>query len=214
MNQKGFVNILVVIIAVLVLAAAGGYFAFKQGSLGGNTDKVNKPAIDLKASPSAIEKNGTFLLTWSTQNAVTCEASSPTAPDLPFKMNWSGPIELSGSRTYNEVPHDLLFELTCKNSAGDATFATASITIKSEGVSNETTNWNTYRSEEYGFEIKYPNALQTEEYHYSLEKVTAFPPVRFKDERGNLVEGTIRLGTLGDPRRDPAVDDGGNRIYF
>ena len=129
-------------------------------------------------------------------------------------MNWSGPIELSGSRTYNEVPHDLLFELTCKNSAGDATFATASITIKSEGVSNETTNWNTYRSEEYGFEIKYPNALQTEEYHYSLEKVTAFPPVRFKDERGNLVEGTIRLGTLGDPRRDPAVDDGGNRIDF
>ena len=62
--------------------------------------------------------------------------------------------------------------------------------------------------------MKYPNALQTEEYHYSLEKLTAFPPVLFKDERGHLVWGTIRLGTLWDPRRDPAVDDGGNPIDF
>lgn len=156
MNQRGFTNIVVVIIAVLVLAAAGGYYAIKQGFWAENVGKTNKPVIDLKVSPSAVEKNGTFVLTWSTQNAVSCEASSPTTPDQPFKMNWSGPIELSGSKTYNKVPHDLLFELTCKNSAGDTTFVTASVTVKSEEVSNETTNWKTYRNEKYGYEFKYP----------------------------------------------------------
>ena len=132
MNKKGFSNILIVIVIVVILLGVAGYFVF------------------IKKVPLAILQTNTLS---------TTQSSTSTLRD-------------------------------------------------------QTANWNTYRSEEYGFEMKYPNMLQTEEYHYSLEKVTVFPPVRFKDEKGNLVEGTIRLGTLWDPRRDPAVDDEGNRIDF
>jgi len=173
MDQKGFANnIVVVIIAVLVLAAAGGYYVFKQDFWVENAGKVSKPVIDLKTSPSAVEKNGTFLLTWSTQNAVSCEASSPTAPDLPFKINWFGPVELFGSKTYNKVPHDLLFELTCKNGAGDATFATASITVKSSEVSNETAGWKTYNGT--NFEVQYSEST------FALVQVTKQLPPDYK----------------------------------
>jgi len=86
-----------------------------------------KPLITLELTPNVIPVNGSFTLTWSSQNAVSCTATSPTVPALPFKMEWSGSIGLSGSKTYTNVPHDLKFELTCKNKAGEAVFVSSLI---------------------------------------------------------------------------------------
>jgi len=124
------------VVVIVVLIGAVGYFVLtnQTGKPTKTTEPISataKPTVNLKVEPSEISKGESTTLIWSTEKAVTCEASSPTAPDLPFKLNWQGSINLSGTRVYDNVPHDLIFELTCKNAKGDSTFASTIVRTKS-----------------------------------------------------------------------------------
>lgn len=59
----------------------------------------------------------------------------------------------------------------------DARFYSNEFTIKEEKV-DETTDWKTYRNEEYGFEIKYPNDWR----FYEEEGMISFNKIGYEDE--------------------------------
>ncbi len=83
-----------------------------------NTKKV-KSFVEIRMTPTEIENGGSFKLQWNTRGVVSCVASSPTAPELPFKMEWDGEIPLNGEKYYSGVPHSLIFDLNCKTESGE-----------------------------------------------------------------------------------------------
>lgn len=111
MFQKLVITFIVIIVA---LAGIVGYFTLVKQPVTPTSDPLS---ITLTANPTTVAKGGSTALTWSTINAVSCEASSPTAIDI-TSANWSGQVPLSGNKTIQNISHDIIFELTCRNSKG------------------------------------------------------------------------------------------------
>lgn len=115
------------IIAVVIIAATAGYLVMRKFKT-----PEERPIINISIEPKEITKGGSAVLTWFVENAETCEASSPTAPDLPFKMDWEGNIKLSGRKTYNNIPHDLKFDLSCTNKNDVSVFNSVVLMVKTD----------------------------------------------------------------------------------
>ncbi len=75
------------------------------------------------ALPATIDAGGTSLLTWSTENAVACTASS--AQDA----GWNGAQSANGSASVKPSA-SATYALACRNAAGNTTNASASVTVR------------------------------------------------------------------------------------
>lgn len=75
-------------------------------------------------------------------------------------------------------------------------------TFRFIGAENEIVNWNTYRSEEYGFEVKYPSDFILQEFHPSLIQNQMFALVDFvrKDTINYPIIGISLANTAMTPK--------------
>ena len=132
-HKKGFINI-ILIISIIIITTTAGYFIMQKIKT-----PEGKPIINISIEPVEITKGESAVLTWSVENAESCKAFSPTAPDLPFKMDWEGNVGFSGSKTYNNIPHSLEFELSCTNKTGVSVFDSVVLMVKTNTKVNQKT---------------------------------------------------------------------------
>lgn len=92
-------------------------------SCGGNSGPM--PTVTLSASPTTVSNGEATLLSWSTTNATSCNASG----------NWSGSRGSSGSESSGSLTSaNNTFTLSCSG-AGGTTSATATVTVNGGSVS-------------------------------------------------------------------------------
>ena len=92
------------------------------------TINVNPPPApritNFRAEPSTINHGDSTQLTWSTTDAVRCEASG----------DWFGSKELSGTYDATNLGSDRAYSLTCYNAAGGYTVAVVNVTVAPEVI--------------------------------------------------------------------------------
>ena len=94
------------IVSVLLVSCGGG---------GGSSTPTNTAvSVTLAASVAEVSVGQSFLLTWSSANATSCEASG--------SEGWTGPVALSGRKWLSpSAAGSLNLVLTCTGAAGSAT---------------------------------------------------------------------------------------------
>ena len=83
------------------------------------------PTVTLTATPTSVNSGATVGLTWTSQSATSCVATS--VPNV-----WSGAKALSGTDSSSAVTQATTFTLKCTDAAGRSTEKTASVSITAQ----------------------------------------------------------------------------------
>jgi hypothetical protein len=101
------------------LRQASAVVSVKAPALSG-TPAVSPPTVSLAASPALVKPGQSSTLSWTVQNADSCEASG----------GWQGPKALTGQATVGPLSSNGSFTLTCKG-AGGSSGSTATVAVES-----------------------------------------------------------------------------------
>jgi hypothetical protein len=96
----------------------------QPGDGAGPAPSEGEPAVQLKASPAGVERNGSTTLSWDAANVSECSASG----------DWSGNKAFSGSERIDGITSDRTFRLTCSGSEGSAV-ALTTVTVREARLS-------------------------------------------------------------------------------
>ncbi len=174
MNQKGFAPIVIILIIVGVLIAAGGVWYWQN--------QIQKPEMppltkESAVSPIAVlspnggekwEIGNTYDITWKSSEVerINISVLDYSIPDTCI-ITKSGEAVLTEREKFSiKVGGDCTSSIgnKFKISLSGLTKDGARVTDESDNyfsiVKEETANWKTYRNEEYGFEVKYPATWQ------------------------------------------------------
>jgi endoglucanase len=94
----------------------GTDFKNHLASLGANPT----PLVTLTANPTSVTSGGSSTLTWSSTNATSCTATSPSG--------WTSSSATSGSQAVNNITAPTTYTISCTGSGGSAQ-ASASVTV-------------------------------------------------------------------------------------
>ncbi|MBP9714947.1 MAG: DUF11 domain-containing protein [Candidatus Pacebacteria bacterium] len=78
-----------------------------------NPPPTPNPTVNLTANPMSIAYNGTSMLSWSSTNATSCNATGGS-------NGWSGPKNTSGTFYTGNLTNTTSYNITCTNSSGSA----------------------------------------------------------------------------------------------
>ncbi len=98
------------------------------GGGGGNSNPT--PFVTLTASPNIILSGSTSTLSWSSQDAITCEAS----------QGWSGVRTTSGTQIVGPLSATTTYTLACTSAQGKVGTSTVTVGITSNGGGNGGSN--------------------------------------------------------------------------
>src|SRR6266852_616980 len=93
--------------AALLLAACGGS---GSGSVPVTTVPP-APTASISASPTIVNSGGAAMLTWSSTNTTSCNASG----------GWTGALATGGSQSTGALAADTTYSLSCSGSGGTST---------------------------------------------------------------------------------------------
>lgn len=82
-----------------------------------NNPVVQNPTVSIYASPSSVSYNGSTTISWSSNNATSCNASGGT-------NGWAGGKSTSGTFYAGALTTPTTFYINCSNSAGSADAST------------------------------------------------------------------------------------------
>ena len=94
-----------------------------------NDEEEDRPTVNIYASPSSVNYNGSSTVTWNSSNADSCTANSGV-------NGWSGSKGLSGSFYTGNLTTTTTFNITCRNDAGSSTDSTTIGVISTPVVVN------------------------------------------------------------------------------
>jgi len=103
-------SLALVFLCALGLVACGNN-ATSYDSGGNNTPPGPPPTVSLSAVPTTVAPGGSTLLTWSSSDASSCNATQA----------WSGDKTVSGSQTISSIMTTSIYTLTCTGSGGSTT---------------------------------------------------------------------------------------------
>lgn len=195
MNRHGFATLPLILIALAVIAAVGGYFVF---------EKVTTPRCD-PASCQDNERLYEAMTTWQTYEFLEWQLTFKYPPGWTVERDiyktpaqvdsgssggtvglilFSGIelaagsvdfIEVGGRQTGCEagftqnysrcITKPVVMWTLSNNQQILSIFDTIASTIVASRT--DTSDWKTYRNEQYGFEVKYPNAWEVKDDSYS-----------------------------------------------
>ncbi|MEX2052394.1 MAG: hypothetical protein WD991_01705 [Candidatus Paceibacterota bacterium] len=89
------------------------------------------PTVNISANPSNVPFNGSSVITWSSNNAISCNATSGT-------NGWSGLKATSGSFHTGALSNTTTFGITCTNSAGASASDFTTVTVSGQTINNPT----------------------------------------------------------------------------
>ena len=117
-------------VAVPIINAAGGCAAVdpvKYGnvyrlccSTGGTSAVTPAPVVNISATPSAVDYNGSTNLTWAATNAASCTASG----------DWSGTKSTSFHEEVGPLTANKTYKISCTGAGGTSDTAEVTVTIK------------------------------------------------------------------------------------
>lgn len=97
---------------------------YEKGNASGPTiPSAIRPAISFSISSSQIPFGGSVSLEWSSQNVTSCVASG----------GWTGPIDLSGTKTIVKIGGDASYTITCAGKGGNVS-ETVQVAVEGESV--------------------------------------------------------------------------------
>lgn len=175
MNQKGFANIIIIAVVLLIGLSLAGYFTFVR--------KAERPQEQLPSQQPQDETAGwkvytheniSFRYPWdwivnpeyystpggepSVIGLVMTPPSAPNAYDAIFADGRQYTCESDSNATRCLYKEGHYFHTPSKNPEVLRIFdlLTKTVVVKRVSVQDETANWKTYQSDKYGFEVKYP----------------------------------------------------------
>ena len=93
------------------------------------TQQPQNPTVTLTANPNSVQYGGSSNLTWTSQNATSCSATSGT-------NGWSGSKGLSGNFNTGALFGTTTYVLTCFNSAGQSASDSETVTVSGQQQNN------------------------------------------------------------------------------
>jgi len=104
------------------------------------TDTTIPPmTVNIVASPISINYNDSIFLNWRSNNARYCFASAS-----PSNTQWSGTIDLSGTKNIHNIAQDTTFLITCLNIYDSRVTKQTNVYIKSTYVC-DTSTWQCHK---------------------------------------------------------------------
>src|ERR1700761_9208127 len=103
------VRVLVLIGAVCLLVACGG----------GSPRTTVAPTATLQVDKNAVASGDTATLSWSSSNAISCQAAD----------GWSGSLAPSGSQLTAPITASTVFSITCSGAGGQSSKASVTINL-------------------------------------------------------------------------------------
>lgn len=108
-----------------------GWIEFDPAFGGVVLSSGNAPTVDISANPTLVFSGNNSTLTWTSTDALSCEAS----------VGWSGSKALSGSESVGPITSDTVYWLTCSNELGSASDSVTvfidTSTQCSDGIDND-----------------------------------------------------------------------------
>lgn len=105
-SRAGFIAWL----SLALLAGCGGSSGGVSTSAADDSPTVSSPSISLSASPMLVSSGGSTVVSWSSTNATSCQASG----------GWSGPRDTSGSETVGPLQQNTTLSLSCSGAGGSS----------------------------------------------------------------------------------------------
>jgi hypothetical protein len=108
--QSSFRHGLFAGLALVALAGCGGSSGGVSTSAADDGPTTSSPTISLSASPTLVNAGGSTVVTWSSTNAASCQASG----------GWSGGKDTSGSETVGPLQQNTTLSLSCSGAGGSS----------------------------------------------------------------------------------------------
>jgi hypothetical protein len=89
------------------------------GTTGGGGTSTPAPTVSLTAAAATIDSGGATTLTWSSNNATSCNASG----------GWTGTLGTSGSQSTGPLTANSTFSLTCTGAGGTSSAANVAVAV-------------------------------------------------------------------------------------
>ncbi|MFA5792059.1 MAG: hypothetical protein WC884_03415 [Candidatus Paceibacterota bacterium] len=97
------------------------------GALPCRYNQIIYPTVNISANPTFVSYNGASTLTWNSNNATSCSASSGV-------NGWSGLKSTSGTFYTGALTNTTTYNITCTNSTGQQANASATVTVAGQVI--------------------------------------------------------------------------------